>query len=75
MDREQFLRDFADIFDDTDSDEINYKTNFHDLDEWSSICVLGLIALSKTSYNKSISGKEIKDCQTVEDIFNLIKNK
>lgn len=75
MELNEFLSAFADQFDDTDASEIQASTVFHDLDEWSSLTGMGVIALAKTQYGKSITGADIKSCVTVEDLFNLIKNK
>ena len=75
MDLKEFIAAFADQFDDTDHSEIQAATRFHDLDEWSSLIGMGVIALAKTQYGKTITGAEIRACVTVEDLFNLIKNK
>ena len=75
MELNEFVANFADQFDDTDASEITASTVFHDLDEWSSLTGMGVIALAKTEYRKAITGAELKDCVTVEDVFNLIKNK
>ena len=70
-----FIANFAEQFDDTDASEIKADTVFHDLDEWSSLTGMSVIALAKTEYGKTITGAELKACVTVEDVFNLIKNK
>jgi len=75
MELKEFVANFAEQFDDTDASEIQPNTEFHDLDEWSSLTGMGVIALAKTEYGKSITGAELKACVTVEDVFNLIKNK
>lgn len=75
MELYEFVANFADQFDDTDASEITASTVFHNLDEWSSLTGMGVIALAKTEYGKSITGAELKACVTVEDVFNLIKNK
>ena len=75
MKLKEFVANFAEQFDDTDASEIQPNTEFHDLDEWSSLTGMGVIALAKTEYGKSITGAELKACVTVEDVFNLIKNK
>ena len=75
MELNEFVANFADQFDDTDASEIQASTVFHDLDEWSSLTGMGVIALAKTEYGKSITGAELKACVTVEDVFNLINNK
>lgn len=75
MELNEFVANFADQFDDTDASEIQASTVFHDLDEWSSLTGMGVIALAKTQYGKTITGAELKACVTVEDVFNLINSK
>ena len=75
MELNEFVANFADLFDDTDPSEITASTVFHDLDEWSSLTGMSIIALAKTEYGKSITGAELRACVTVEDVFNLINNK
>jgi len=75
MELSKFLADFAEQFDDTDASEIQANTVFHDLDEWSSLTGMSVIALAKTEYGKTITGAELKACVTVEDVFNLIAKK
>ena len=75
MNKEEFLVNFANQFDDTDSSVIRMDTKFHDLEEWSSLIGMSVIAMAKLSYNKTISGAEVKSCLSVEDLFNLIESK
>ena len=75
MELNEFIEKFADQFDDTDASEIQANTECHELDEWSSLTGMCVIALAKTEYGKQISGSELRNCTTVEDVFNLIKNK
>lgn len=75
MELNEFVANFANQFDDTDPEEIKADTAFHDLDEWSSLTGMSVLAMAKTEYGKAITGAELKACVTVEDVFNLIKNK
>ena len=75
MELNEFVANFADQFDETDADEIQASTVFHDLDEWSSLTGMGAIAFVKTEYGKTITGKELRECETVEDVFNLVASK
>ena len=75
MELNVFLANFADQFDDTDPSEIQADTKFHDLEEWSSLTGMGVIALAKSEYGKTITGKELRECVTVEDVCNLITSK
>ena len=72
MELKEFIENFAEQFDDTDASEIQVDTEFHELDEWGSLTGMGVIAMVKTTYGKTITGKEIRECVTVEDLFNLV---
>ena len=75
MELNEFIANFAEQFDDTDASEIQATTHFHDIDEWSSLVGMDVIAMVKTIYGKTITGKEIRECTTVEDLFNIISSK
>ena len=71
---DQFIEVFADIFDDVEPSEIKSDTYFQELDEWSSLSVLGVIAMVKEKYDRNITAKEIRSCETVEDLYNYLEN-
>ena len=75
MELSKFSEDFANQFDDTDASEIQEETVFHNLDEWGSLVGMSLIAMVKSEYGKTITGKEIRKCVTVKDLFDLINSK
>ena len=75
MELNEFLENFADLFDDTDASEITADCHFRELEEYSSLTGMSIIALCKTEYDKAITGADIRSCTTVEDLFNLINSK
>ena len=75
MELNDFVVKFADQFDDTDASEIQAATEYQELEEWSSLTAMSLIALAKAEYGKTITGREVRSCKTVEDLFNLIASK
>lgn len=75
MELNEFIANFVDQFDETDASEIQADTEFHEIDEWGSLTGMGVIAMVKTVYGKTITGKEIRECVTVEDLFNLVESK
>lgn len=70
---ESFIENFFDIFEETEKSEITADKKFRDLDEWDSMAVLMLIAMFDEQYDKIITGNNIKEAQTVEDLYNLTK--
>ena len=75
MDLQDFIQNFADQFDDTDASEITATTNFRDLDEWSSLIALSIIAMVDEEYDVTLKGDDIKNANTVEDLFNTVQSK
>lgn len=75
MELNEFIKGFAEQFDETDISEFQADTYYQELDEWSSLSAMSIIAFVKTNYNKTITGKEIRSCETVEELFELIQSK
>lgn len=73
MELQEFIEKLRDLFEDTDPEEITAETYFQELDEWSSLTALSVIAMVKTDYERNITGKEIRSCGTVEDLFYFIQ--
>lgn len=74
MEIQGFIKKFAQQFDDTDESEITAETVYTELDEWSSLTALSIIAFIKTEYNKSITTSQIRSCETVKDLFDLVSS-
>jgi len=75
MNLNEFIQHFAEQFDETSVSEITPSTNFHDLDEYSSIIGLSIILMVDEEYGITIGADDMKQAQTVEDLFNIVKTK
>lgn len=75
MDIKEFITLFAEQFDDVDVNEIHEDTAYQELDDWSSLTAMSLIAMAKTQFGKTITGREVRSCKTVGDLYRLIDNK
>lgn len=75
MELNAFVLKFANQFDDTDVAEINENTVFSELEEWSSLVTLSVIAMIKVDYGKTVTGTEIRNCRTVNDLFVMVREK
>lgn len=75
MDINKFIIDFIDQFEELDANTITPQTVFKDLDEWSSLSALSIIAMADEEYGVMLKGEEIRTAVTVEDLFNIIKSK
>jgi len=75
MELKEFIQNFADQFDDTDASEFKAETVFHDLDEWSSLIALSIIAMIDEEYDVTVKGDEMRAAVTIEDLYNIVKSK
>lgn len=68
-----FVIQFSEQFDDTESSEFKPETRFRDLEEWSSMITLGLIAMTDEEYGIRLTGNDIRNSETIEDLYNIIE--
>ncbi len=67
-----FIQDFEELFDEVEQDSITKDTVIRDLDEWSSLIALTLIAMADENYDIKLTGDDIRTSNTVEDIYQKI---
>lgn len=75
MDIKTFIADFADQFDETELDEFQPETVYRDLDEWSSLTGLAILNMIDKKYGVKLTTSEIKDTNTIEEVYNLVAAK
>ncbi|WP_287565311.1 acyl carrier protein [Parabacteroides sp.] len=75
MDLKGFIENFASQFDDTDTNEIKADTKFRELEEWSSLTALSIIAMVDDEYEVQLKGNDMRAAVTVEDLYNVVKSK
>lgn len=72
MNINEFIAKFAEIFDDTDASALTPETQFRELEEWSSLSVLGVIALADEEFGLEISGPDVRKATTINDLYELL---
>ena len=75
MDIKEFVEYFAAQFDETDASVFTAETRFRDLEEWSSLIGLSIIAMVDEEYDVTLKGDDIKTSNTIQDIFEKVQNK
>lgn len=70
-----FIENFAEQFDETEKNEFEANTIFKELDEWSSLMSLSVIAMVDEEYNVRIKGDDIKNAETISDLFQIVNSR
>lgn len=75
MELNKFIENFAAQFEDTELDSLNSETNFRELEEWSSLIALSLIAMVDDEYDITIKGDDVRNSNTINDLYKIVKSK
>lgn len=75
MDLNDFIQNFAEQFDETDASVFTADTKFRELEEWSSLIALSIIAMIDDEYDITINGNEMRSANTVGELFNVVREK
>jgi len=75
MESTDFIKNFADQFDDTDASEFTLETRFRELDEWSSLNALAILNMIGKKYSVFLKPDEMKPILTVSELFELVQSK
>lgn len=75
MKMDEFVANFAAQFEETDPSAFNPETKFRELEEWSSLIALSVIAMADEEYNVKLKGDDIRNSQTIEDIYKNVQSK
>jgi len=75
MDPDKFIENFAAQFDDTDTSEFTLETRFRDLEEWSSLTGLSVIAMIDEEYDVTVKGDDIRNSSTIKELYEIVNSK
>ncbi len=75
MDLNEFVAHFAEQFDATDASVFTPETRFRDIDEWSSLIGLSVIAMVDEEYDVTLKGDDVKNSNTILDLYNIVSSK
>lgn len=75
MEIRDFIQNFADQFDETEPSAFTAETVFHDLDEYSSIMALSIIAMVDEEYDVTLKGADVSSAVTIQDLFDTVRSK
>lgn len=75
MEIKEFIEKFVDVFEDPEEITLTEDTYFKELDDYNSLTALSIIAFADENFDVEISGKEIREADTVQDLYDIIRSK
>ena len=75
MTLDEFVKAFAAEFDETPEDQFTAETEYKELDEWGSLVALSIISMIDDEFDKTVTGADIRSCNTINELFELVESK
>ena len=74
MELKNFIENFAKQFDDTDASVFTAATKFRELDEWSSLLALSILAMVDEEYDVQLKADQMRKANTIQELFDIVKS-
>jgi acyl carrier protein len=75
MEIHEFIKHLKEQFEDIDTSKFEASTKFKLNDEYSSLTGMSIIAMVDEKFNISLTGNELKEAGTIEELFKIVKSK
>ena len=74
MDIQNFIQNFAEQFDDLNT-ELAPETRFRELEGWTSLVALLVITMVDDEYGVVLPPEEMRKTNTIQELFDLVSSK
>ena len=74
MEIKEFIENFDNQIDDTDVSVFSAETRFRELDEWSSLLALSVLAMVDEEYDVQLKADQMRKANTVQELFDIVKS-
>lgn len=71
----EFVSAFAAEFDSTPEEVFKPETKYRELEEWSSLVALSIISMVDDEMDKQLTGSDLRNAGTIENLYNIIQSK
>ena len=75
MNIKEFIENFAGEFDETPMEVFTTETDYKSLDEWNSLTALSIISMIDEAYDKTITGADLRNHTTIQELANFVESK
>jgi acyl carrier protein len=71
----EFIKNFADIFDETPIEQFSPDTFFKNIEEWSSLHILATINMIEVKYGVQLKISDVIPTNTIKDLYDLMSSR
>lgn len=70
-----FIKKIENEFEELEKGALTPETNYREIEDWSSMHALIIIALIDSEYDVLLKGEDLQQTSTIQDLFNIVKIK
>ena len=70
-----FIQKIEESIDTLPKEVLKGETKYRELPEWSSMHALIIIAMVDLEYEVALGGEDIRNSETISDLFNLVQSR
>ena len=74
MELKEFIENFIEQFEEAPECELTTETCFRDLDGWSSMVALCVMAMCDEEYDVKLKADEMRNANTIGELFETVKS-
>lgn len=75
IDLEEFVKNIELEIDEIEKGTLKADTNYRNIESWSSMYALIIIAYVDSEFNVTLTGDDLRSCNTIKDLYTLIKSR
>ena len=75
MEISNFIENLKDVFEEANPELIIPVCRYKELDGWSSLIALSVIAMVDEEYDVELKGDDIRNSETIGDLFNIVQSR
>jgi len=72
---DEFVKNIELELDELEPGTLTAEVNYRDLESWSSMYALIIIAYVDSIFNVMLTGDDLRKCNTVKDLYEIIKSR
>lgn len=73
MEINEFIQKLEEEFEEIEKGTLHPQTNFREIEEWSSMHALIIIALIDVEYGVTVKGEDLVKIETIQELFDFVK--
>lgn len=74
MEIQDFIKNFCEQFDE-EVEGLTPDSRFRELEQWSSLTALNVLAMISEEFEVDLNPDEMRNIETIQELFNLVKSK